>query len=251
MNKTSRVALVALLSLGLLAAVGCQRVALSDGSATGSRTRVETRTVGLDGATKLDAKIRMGVGELTMSGVPSSTAALDSEFRYTRAAWKPELTYQVIGGTGSLKLSQPRGDVGLPGVGHVENAWDLKLAGGVPTDLSLELGVGTSEVNLRDVDVRSFEIITGVGESTIDLSGPRTADVTGRVEASIGAATIRLPRNVAVRVVSDGEGVGELVADGFTLQGKDYVNDAWGAPGPKIELRLNRGIGEMKLVLVD
>lgn len=251
MKRTSRAALLALVAVGLLAAAGCQRVPLSDGPSTGSRTKVETRTVGLDGATKVDATIHMGVGELTMSGVPSSTAALDSQFTYTRAAWKPELTYQISGGTGSLKLSQPPVDVGLLGVGHVENAWDLKLAGGVPTDLSLELGLGTSEVNLRDVDVRSFEIITGVGESMIDLSGPRNADVTGRVEAGIGAATIRLPRNVAVRVVGDGEGVGELVADGFTLQGKDYVNDAWGKPGPKIELRLNRGIGEMKLVLVD
>ena len=59
--------------------------------------------------------------------------------------------------------------------GETENTWELALASGVPTDLSLKLGVGEADVDLSDVDVRYLEAVTGVGETTIDLSGPRSS----------------------------------------------------------------------------
>lgn len=250
MKKTLLAAVAVLVAVGLLAVAGCQRVPLDGTTGADARTRVETSTIALDGATKVDATIRMGVGELTMSGVPSATEAMDAEFTYAPAAWKPDVTYRVSNAVGELYVAQPE-NRGMSLRPNIRNTWDLKLAGGVPTDLSLKLGVGTSDVNLREIDVRDLEIVTGVGEATIDLSGQRTADVTGRIEAGVGAATIRLPRNVGVRVTGANDGVGDISADGFTVEGKHYVNEAWGKPGPKIEIRLNRGVGDVTLVLVD
>jgi hypothetical protein len=134
----------------------------------------------------------------------------------------------------------------------VRNEWVVTLPTGVPTDLKLTFGVGKSDVDLRGLDLRNLDTTTGVGDTKIDLSGPRTSDMTARIQSGIGKLTVRLPKGVGVRINIRDEGIGQFVADGFTLQGTNtYVNAAYSAAGPKIELDLVRGIGDVTLALVD
>lgn len=249
MKKTMSAAAVILVLLGGLAVSGCRRVPISQVQGGGG-VAVETTSVPLGGATKLDATVRMGVGDLRISGEPSSTTALDAHFRYAPTSWKPEVTYAVAGDTGALSVVQPDQSK-VPPLSQTENTWDLKLPAAVPAKLSLNLGVGTSRISLAEVDVRDLEVTTGVGESTIDLSGPRTADMTGHIDAGVGSVTLRLPRNVGVRVIGGTAGVGSLSYDGLTKDGDTFVNAAFAQPGPKIDLTLTRGVGDVKLVLVD
>jgi len=125
------------------------------------------------------------------------------------------------------------------------------LADGVPINLCLALDVGTSIVDLRGVDVRGLEITTGLGDAAIDLSGPRTADMKGSIQTGVGETTIRLPERTGVRVTGADAGFGELYADGFMLDGRDYVNASWDEPGPKMLIYLQRGVGDVRLVSVD
>ena len=97
-----------------------------------------------------------------------------------------------------------------------ENSWDLALASGVPTNLSLKMGVGQGSVDLSEVDVRSLEAVTGVGETEIDLSGPRSADVSGTITTGVGETTVRLPSNVGVQITGGGDGLGNVSSKGFT-----------------------------------
>jgi hypothetical protein len=244
--------LAAALAVALVGAAGCRRVRLED-TPSGRPVSVSTETtqVALGEATALKASLRMGVGELNLSaGEASSATALDATFRYAPADWKPEVTYSVAGTEGALYVSQPE-HVGGPNFGKSENTWALKLAPDVPTNLSLKLGVGASDVDLRGIDVTELEALTGVGEATIDLAGERTHDLTARVEAGIGAVTISVPTNVGVRIVGGQDGLGDLSAEGFSEDGNDLVNAAWSGTGPKIDILLTRGIGEVKVVSVD
>ena len=248
MKRTMAAAAVALILMGLLATTGCRRVRIED--QPGSQTRVDTETVALGGAQRVAGRVRIGIGRLVMSGVPSSTAALDARFTYSPVTWKPELTSDSTSATCTYSVSQPDSS-DLPILGRPRNEWDLKLAGGVPTDLSLELGVGQSDIDLSAVDIRELKVVTGVGEATIDLSGARTSDVSGNIQTGVGATTIKLPAQVGVRVRGAGEGVGDVRADGFTHEGNDFVNAAWAGTGPKIDISLDHGVGDLRLVLVD
>jgi len=246
--RTPLAGLALLILTGLLACGCCVRAPIS-GMRSDSFTRVETSTVKLGRATKVAVSVRMGAGELEVSGASGAASALEAVFTYATAAWRPEVTYTSNGDLGVLGVCQPECD-GRP-LGDVRNRWQLRLADGVPTNLSLALDVGTSVVDLRGVDVRGLEITTGLGEATIDLSGPRTADMRGSIETGVGEATIRLPMRTGVRVTGTDEGFGDIHADGFMFDGRDYINAAWDEPGPKMLIRLQRGVGDVRLVSVD
>lgn len=250
MKRTLTITAAVLALVGLLVATGCTRVPLSgtgSGSGSVSVSRDETVTVPLDGAATLSANVRMGVGELTLSGEPSSTAALDARFRYAPVRWKPTVEYSKNASEGMLYVSQPEGDTKMNLGPDIENTWDLTLPGKVPVKLSLKLGLGKSTVDLRDVDVRDLEVVTGVGETTLDLSGARTDDVDARVTSGVGELVIRVPKGVGVRITGGNQMVGELIANGFTKQGDTRMNAAYGSAGPKIEIAVTGGIGEIRI----
>ena len=125
-----------------------------------------------------------------------------------------------------------------------ENRWDLALASGVPTNISLKMGVGQGAIDLSGVDVRHLEAVTGVGETEIDLNGPRSADVSGTITTGVGETTVRLPSNVGVQITGGGDGLGNVSSEGLT-GGNVLTNEAWSQPGPKITLKVVRGVGDI------
>jgi hypothetical protein len=248
-TRTMVVAAVAVLALALaLGATGCTRVRLDDNPATASKTL--SKTVALEGAGHLSTEISMGVGGLSLSGLDTSGTAMTGEFVYAPASWLPEVAYGVSEGTGTLSVRQPS-DSNVQPFGRMKNTWDVRIARSVPTDLKLRLGVGTSIVDLRGVDLTSLDAKTGVGETTVDLSGPRANGFGARIECGVGKLTLRLPRSVGARVTGGKDGVGEFRADGVTVNADSWVNDAWSGTGPKIDIVLIRGVGEVEIVLVD
>jgi hypothetical protein len=172
------------------------------------------------------------------------------DFVYAPASWEPEVAYTVSGDVGNLSVRQPD-NMGVSPFTNVRNTWNVRLATGVPTDLTLQLGVGHSVVDLRGIDLTNLNVLTGVGDTTVDLSGARSSDLGARVEAGVGSLTLRVPRSVGVRVTGRQDGVGHFSADGFTARGDSWVNDAYSGSGPKIEIDLVRGVGDITLVMVD
>ena len=236
---------------------GCERVPLSESRSSNrgaGAASSETTAAALGSARRMDARIRMGVGSLKMSSVPSSTAAFDARFTFTLESRRPQVAYAVdsTDGTPTARLSVDQPEVGNPiPLGEVENEWEVDLANGVPTDLSLELGVGEARIDLSGVDVRSIEAITGVGETVIDVSGPRANDMSGTITSGVGELTVRLPRDVGVQVTGGGDGLGNVSSKGFKGSGTVLTNEAWSGPGPKISLKIVRGVGDVTLELVD
>jgi hypothetical protein len=254
MRKTT-IAIAALLAAGLLATTaGCTRVRLQDRPET--RTTSEHRTVALGGATTVDANLTIGVGQLRLSAEPTSTETtgtdlLVADFVYAPTSWKPEIRYAVTAGrVGQLEVSQPR-DSSAQVFQNGKNEWDLALAGGIPTKLTLRFGVGTSDVDLRGIDVRELDAVTGVGATTIDLSGPRTSPVDVSIESGVGNLIVKVPRSMGVRVTGRQDGIGNFAADGFTAEGNAWVDAAYAGAGPKMEIRINRGVGDVTIVMTD
>jgi len=251
-SRVTAVITATVLVAALLATTGCTRVRLQDDPAT--RTTTVSDPIPLQGATALSAEVSQGVGELTLRTSSETTGAVGTEFTYAPADWKPVVSSSIDASVATLSIRQPDGSNAprFSDLRSVRNEWVVTLPTGIATDLTLTFGVGTSDVDLRGLDLRSLDLTTGVGDTKIDLSGPRATDMTARIQSGVGRLTVRLPKGVGVRVNVRDEGIGEFVADGFTEQGTNaYVNAAYGAAGPKIELDLVRGIGDVTLVLVD
>jgi len=243
-NKTAIALLVVAALAATLTSTGCRRVRLEDVEGP-TGLAVEKKSVALDGAEKLDVRIRMAAGEMRLAG--GAAGAMDATFESSPRTWAPDVTYSVEGTSAVLRVTQP--DVNdLEFFGDKHNEWDIKLASGVPVDLETEFGAGETTLDLREVDVRDLRVLFGAGETTIDLSGERTADVTADIQAGVGEFTLRVPQDVGVRITGSHEGIGEYnVDEGFAADGDDYVNDAWATSPVKIEIRLQRGVGQVNV----
>jgi len=241
---THRRVVLLLLAVAVVATVGstgCRRVRLEDVEGPAG-LETATKSVALGGAERLDARMRMAAGEFKLAG--GATGAMDGTFEASPRTWLPEVQYSVEGTSGVLRVTQPNMD-NFDFMGDTRNIWTVKLASGIPVDLDVEFGAGDSTVDLSEVDVRDLHVLTGAGETTIDLTGERTADVRAEIEAGVGQLTIKVPENVGVRITGAQDGIGDFNVDGFSADGDAFVNDAWDTATVKIELRVQRGVGEV------
>lgn len=242
--------LAALLALVATAfATGCRQVRLED--VPGAKgVSSETTRVPLGTAQVLDTTIRMHLGVLRLRAAETSSAALEASFIRVPGEWQPEVGYSVDATKGALVVRQPDAPQGfcIPDDG---NEWSLALARSVPTTLTLELGLGESTVNLRDVDVRRLDIAAGIGKATIDLTGPRDNDVAGRINCGVGDLTLIVPKDVGVRITGGGGGIGTFEAPGFSRTDEALVNPAWNEDGTTIDLKLTQGVGKVTVKSVE
>jgi hypothetical protein len=205
-------------------------------------TRTETRTIEASGASSAKVSLRMGAGELRLSG--GAAALMEGEFTTNVDRWMPEIEYGVAGGHGDLKIRQPKGRSLF--FGPRRNSWNVRLSGAVPVDLSVRLGAGESRLDMRGVDVGSIDVDMGVGELRLDLSGPRPRDLRVRIDGGVGSAVITLPRDIGVQVEVDG-GIGSVSAHGLRKEGRRYVNDAFGRTAASLRVEIDAGIGSIDL----
>jgi hypothetical protein len=205
-------------------------------------TRTKTRTIDAGGARSASVSVRMGAGELRLSG--GAASLMEAEFTTNVEHWMPETGYRVVGGRGELTVRQRRGRSLF--FGHRRNEWGIRLTESLPIDLDVKLGAGESRLDMKGVDLASLEVDMGVGELSLDLSGPRARDLTVRIHGGVGSARITLPRDVGVRVEVDG-GIGSVSARGLVKDGRLYTNEAFGRTPAAIRLEVEAGIGSIEL----
>lgn len=244
-SKTMRVLVAAALGMSLFAAAGCVRVDLPESENESVSERIETGS-----ATEIDATIDMGAGELDVVG--GDTDAFEGTFEFSQPSWEPEVSYEVSDGTGELSVETPDGkgfDFSLNEDSFY--AWDLRLPTGLPMNLSVNMGAGEADLDLRGCDVRELSVDLGAGDTSIDLSGEWSNDLTASINAGAGKLELKVPANVGVRLVGYRDGIGTYSADGFAQDGDALVNDAWDTAEVRFEIELRRGIGEVIVKTVD
>lgn len=211
-------------------------------------TQTETPSVSLSGATSVHAHLKMAAGELTILGGSSSALKLmDGTIEYNIPEWKPDVSYSVNDGRGSLMVMQPE-DSGKTTMSGVKYAWDLRFNNKVPLELAIEMGAGDSKLNLADLNLQNLDVQVGAGDSTIDLTGDWKQDVSATIQGGVGEVHVKLPRDIGVRVTVEG-GLGSVDAPDFQRDGSDYVNGAIGKTKNTITVHISGGIGEVHLEL--
>ena len=201
-----------------------------------------------EGDTEVEASIDMGAGKLIVTG--DADDVMDAEFEFGDPSWEPEVSYNVTNGKGELEVDTPSGLKTFPS-GNTRYEWDIALGNTLPLDLSVNMGAGEVDLDLRGLDVRKLRVNLGAGESTIDLSGVWSNDLTADINTGAGELTLRVPANVGVRIVGYRDGLGSYRADGFEQDGDALVNDAWETADVKFEIELTRGLGEVTVETVE
>jgi hypothetical protein len=228
--------LITFVLLGTLLLVGC-----------GSRARVgalqtESQSVELGDAKSVRVEIDLGAGKLKVTG--GAEKLLEADFIYNVAKLKPEVKYT----NGTLVVWQPdgKGLSNLRGVTDYRNEWGLRLNDAVPMDLRVDVGGGTSDLQLAGLSLTRLDVSLGAGIYTVDLSGDWVRDLDVTIDAGAANVSVRLPRDVGVRVnVEDGPHT--IESTGLMRDGNVYTNAAYGVSEVTVQVSLEAGIGQIFL----
>jgi len=232
--------LIVLLLVAVLLLSSC------DTAARVGALQTESKSVELGDAKSVSVEINLGAGDLTLTG--GAEKLMEAAFTYNVAKIKPEVTYT----DGTLVVRQPEtnGMPALLGITDFRNEWNLRLNNGVPIDLSVDVGGGTSTLQLAGLSLTGLDVSLGAGIYTVDLSGDwaRNMDVT--IDAGAASLTLQLPKSVGVRVKVE-SGPHTIEATGLTKDGEFYTNAAYGLSDVTIQVDLQAGIGTINLLEID
>jgi hypothetical protein len=204
--------------------------------------RTESKSVELGDARSVSVKIKMGAGDLVATG--GAEKLLEADFTYNVAKLKPEVEFT----DGTLIVQHPnvRGYRTLQDIKDFRNEWDLRLNNDVPMNLSLEMGAGTSALQLAGLSLTGLDIMLAAGRSTVDLNGGWTRDLDVTMNTGAANITVRLPRDVGVRVEVYA-GLSTINAPSLTKDGNVYTNAAYGVSDVTLHINIVAGIGQINL----
>jgi uncharacterized protein DUF2154 len=207
----------------------------------------ESRSIQAENAQSVRANLKMGAGELNLTG--GADQLMEADFAYNVANWKPKVNYDVVSGeTGELSVRQGGGG-GVRLGGDARNEWDIRLNDELPTDLVLQMGAGESDLDLDSLTLTGLDLQMGAGKTTVDLTGDYAQDFEASIQGGVGEATVLLPSEVGVRATAEG-GIGKINAAGLQREGDSYVNDAYGDSEVTLEVDVQGGIGQINLEAV-
>jgi hypothetical protein len=207
----------------------------------------QSESVDLENAQSARVELRMGAGELNVSG--GADALMEADFSYNVSEWEPEVSYDVSGETGELSVEQGSSDEGVRVGGDARNEWEVRFNDEVPTDLQVEMGAGESDLDLDSLTLTGLDLEMGAGQTTVDLTGDYGQDLEASIEGGVGEATVLLPSEVGVRARAEG-GLGKINAEGLQREGDSYVNDAYGDSDVTLEVDVQGGVGQINLEVV-
>jgi N-terminal domain of toast_rack, DUF2154 len=232
-----RVTLFALLLLAGLATIACD---VENGEAGLDRTQsVSFNPQGIDAAT---VELHLGAGELNIRGGGSQLA--DGQLDYNLSSWKPIIHQNTAGHFARLRIEQPDTHE-MPR--QLKYTWNLQLSNTIPISLSVRCGAGQANLKLGDVRLRNLAIEIGAGQIDLDLRGTPKEDFDVTVNGGVGQATVYLPAGVGIRAEAHG-GLGSINVSGLEKRGSYYENDEYGRAKANIRLKVNGGIGEIRII---
>src|SRR5215212_5801964 len=206
----------------------------------------ESKYVDLKNADSVRAQLKIGAGELHITG--GADQLMDGDFSYNVSEWKPKVTYDVSGQKGKLVVKQGSSNSGSLD-GKARNEWDISFNEEVPTDLMVQVGAGESDLDLDSLSLTGLDLQMGAGKTTVDLTGDYAKSFDASIQGGVGEATVLLPSEVGVKAKAAG-GLGKINAKGLKKVGDSYVNDAYGESDINLSVEVQGGVGEINLKAV-
>lgn len=213
----------------------------------------ESRTVELGSAESVRANIEMGAGILEVAG--GASALLEADFIYDLEEWKPTVDYGVTGTEGALQVKfhqpvMPKLRQIFEGEISARYQWNLRLNDDVPVDLKVLLGAGSADLKLGSLTLTGLDIQTGAGDITVDLSGDWTRDLDATIKGGVGRMTIKLPREIGVRVQVR-RAIVEVSTYGLKRDGSLLMNEAYNKSDVTLRLDVDAAVGQVNLEVVE
>lgn len=121
--------------------------------------------------------------------------------------------------------------------------WEGRLATGVVLSLHVNIGVGSCNLDLTDVEVHNLEVKLGLGECTVHL--PPVPDLLAKIDSGIGQTTLVLPEAMEARVRLDTGLATTTIDDDLSRVEDEVFTPGYSQATSRAEIRLDQGIGSV------
>jgi hypothetical protein len=201
---------------------------------------------------KARVSIDFDIGELEVTGMTSSTVLANGSIDLAEYE-QLEQEYRELGGTAYLKIGS-RGKQVIPawwfGKKDGESRdWMITLNDDIPIELEVDLGVGKSEIDLRQFDLNSLNVQTGVGKTEIYL--PEEGDFNGYIQAGVGELIVYVPESLPIRITLEtGLGNNSVVGD-FDQTNGVYTSDEYSRSESRVNLNIDGGVGNINVIEIS
>jgi hypothetical protein len=202
--------------------------------------QTETKVIELDKSEMVRVDLKMGAGELRVTG--GSAKLMDADFKYNLPGWKPQVEYHTTGVRSDLSIFNA-----ADATPHGNNRWDVRLNDHVLMDVNTHLGAGEARLDLGTLNLRSVEVNMGAGEVNLDLRGHPTRSYDVQVHGGVGQANVYLPASVGISATASG-GIGDINVQGLENRNGRWVNAAHDLDPVTIRVNVQGGVGQIRLV---
>ncbi len=173
---------------------------------TSATTDVFTEPLG--NAETAQIHLDLSLGETKITALEDSTNLLDAEITHLG-----ELDFSVSGEQEKIiRLSEREHNLGIDWLDIFEDQnlhWDVALSPAIPLNVSIDGGVGESNLDFSQLEIINLSIDSGVGDMTIIL--PATGSkYTVDVQVGVGRVELRLDDDIDAVIDIEG-GVGDTI----------------------------------------
>lgn len=161
----------------------------------------------------------------------------------------------------SLDLGATKGVLDLGGLSLLSlnlssGASDMQIDFSMPNrsrmrSFDVDLGAAGFEArNLANANVAAMRVHSGVGSVDLDFGGTWTQDMNVSVDVALGKVTLRVPRDVGVRVVVE-KFLASFDQQGLQRRGDAYYSDNWDRAKYHLQVRAETTFGGIEIERVE
>jgi hypothetical protein len=131
------------------------------------------RTLETEGAERARVRMRLISDQLTVRGGLRPPMLLRGQFHYNVEAWEPNIDQETEQGLTQVTLRQGLGSqIPLGQSDTYQNAWEIELAEDIPTDLGVDMGSGTADLDLGGLSLTDLSVTAGNTDLTLTFDAP-------------------------------------------------------------------------------
>ena len=199
----------------------------------------------LAGAARANISIESNISQMQVSAGADALDLINGDITLHP---NEELTkdFGVLGGTASYILQSGSRSLILPNFGRNESGfWNLQLNRTIPIDLQISTGVGSSTLDLTQLNLSSLVVETGIGEAEVTL--PATGSFDATIKGGVGGITIYVPPTMAAQIEAAASIGSVRVVGDYAQEAQIYTSPNYASAINRVHLVVEGGIGAISV----
>ena len=233
-----------LLAVLLTVAILALALWLSQSGMTGGRAaRTEEIAQPLDDLERAELIIDPGVGSLELGALVDSSSLVEGTLALGRGETL-DRTYSSQEDEATLTLRTEATSFGPFTAGWAsQRRWNLDLSPRVTLDLDVNVGLGTTDLDLGGLSVDSLAVEHGLGQVLVTV--PQEGGVEGSIQGAIGQTVLVIPEDVEARLVLDTGLAARQIPEGYVCEEDICTSPGYEGAAQPVELEVGQAIGNL------